>query len=522
MTDTTASLADKLRQHRLFRAATIYAIAGWLLIQFADICLEAFEAPTWIMQTFLVMVLAGFPITLTGIWLLARTDADRPTNALASILTILVAVLLSFVGYWYFAEQQPVQNPGLSERQHASTSNPVLAVLPFVNMSSNTENEYLADGITEDVITLLAQSPGTEVIARNSTFKYKNQNPDIRDVGRDLGADYAIEGSIRPFGDRIRVTVQVIETATGAHIWAEKYDRPLAEFFEVQDEVSLGVAAAVGDAVFREGYQRASQSRTENLTAWALTSRANVKFNLNWFDELAVENARQAVALDPDYALAHAVLGRVMAIRSLADLENHTGAEEAEAEARLAARLAPDDPRVQAYLAVSLLWTGHPVEALAIAERVPRMSPSYAEGLMYYGDILIHNGRSQDAIPYLEKGIKLTPSAPQLGFYLFLLGEALMHQGNFLAAEEHLIAAKRLFSRKNSLALVHLAGTQLQLGKVEEAKASLRRVDPALDYFIDDAQGIMEYYSTDGGGEYFKSVWADLEALAATLQTELK
>jgi TolB-like protein/Flp pilus assembly protein TadD len=518
MTNTPNSFVDSLRQHRLFRVATIYAIVGWLLIQFADICLEAFESPPWIMQAFLVIVLAGFPITVTCIWLLARKNSDGPSKAVVPILTIIVAVLLSFGAYHYFANNQAKQNPTSAISQQVRTSNPVLAVLPFANMSSDAENEYLADGITEDVITLLAQSPGMEVIARNSTFKYKNQNPDIRDVGRDLGAEYVIEGSIRPFGDRIRVTVQVIETATGAHIWAEKYDRPLAEFFEVQDEVSLGVAAAVGDAVFREGYQRASQSRTEKLTAWAATSRANVNFNLNMLDELAVESARQAVALDPDYALAHAVLGRVLAIQSLADVDNHAGAEEAEAEARLAARLAPDDPRVQAYLAVSLLWTGQPVEALAIGERVPKMSPSYAEGLMYYGDILIHNGRSQDAIPYLEKGIKLTPSAPQLGFYLFLLGEGLMHQGNFVAAEEPLIAANRLFSRENSLALVHLAGTQLQLGKVEEAKANLKLADPSLGSFINDAQRIMEFYSTDGGGEYFKSVWAGLEALAATLE----
>ena len=167
-----------------------------------------------------------------------------------------------------------------------------------------------------------------------------------------------IEGSIRPFGDRIRVTVQVIEAGSGAHIWAEKYDRPLADFFDVQDEVSLGVAAAVGDAVFREGYKEASQSRTENLTAWALTSQADVNFNLNPTNLTPLEKARQAVALDPDYALAHAVLGRAMSIQSLGN--NHTGAKEAEAEARLAAKLAPDDPRVLAYLAISLLWTGQP------------------------------------------------------------------------------------------------------------------------------------------------------------------
>ena len=179
MTNTTNSLVNSLRQHRLFRAATIYAVAGWLLIQFADISLEAFELPSWIMQTFLVLVLAGFPITLTCIWLVGRSHASGKSSSLVPVLTIMLAVLASIGAYQYFVSEQSLENRDVPVDQRANDSNPVLAVLPFANMSSVAENEYLADGITEDVITLLAQSPGLEVIARNSTFKYKNQNPDI-------------------------------------------------------------------------------------------------------------------------------------------------------------------------------------------------------------------------------------------------------------------------------------------------------------------------------------------------------
>jgi Flp pilus assembly protein TadD len=186
---------------------------------------------------------------------------------------------------------------------------------------------------------------------------------------------------------------------------------------------------------------------------------------------------------------------------------------EAEAEARLAARLAPDDPKVLSFLAITLLWTGHPEEALSVAERVTRISPSYAEGLAYYGDILIHNGRSREAIPYFDKAIRLTPDAPQLGFYHLLRGEALMHHGDFAAAENSLVKAHRVFQGENQVATWYLAGTQLRLGKVTAARTSLQDAVGATGISLTDAQQMMEFYSTDKVGEYFKAVWADLDQL---------
>ena len=147
---------------------------------------------------------------------------------------------------------------------------------------------------------------------------------------------------------------------------------------------------------------------------------------------------------------------------------------------------------------------------------MPKISPSYAEGLAYYGDILIHNGRSTESIPYFDKAIRLTPNAPQLGFYLLLRGEGMMHHGNFAGAEESLTMANQLTENAIQTWVRYLAGTQLQLGKIEEAKANLEVSGGLMDRSIGDEQRMMEYYSTDGGGEHFKSVWANLEALSAT------
>ena len=187
--------------------------------------------------------------------------------------------------------------------------------------------------------------------------------------------------------------------------------------------------------------------------------------------------------------------------------------KEAEAEARLAARLAPDDPKVLAFQAITLLWTGHPEEALSVAERVTRISPSYAEGIAYHADILIHNGRSREAVAYFDKAIRLTPDAPQLGFYHFLRGEALMHHGDFVAAEESLITAKRIYQVDFDPVLIYLAGTQLRLGKTDLASSTMEQSASLSGLTIADLQRVMEFYSTDGGGEYFKSIWADLASL---------
>jgi TolB-like protein/Flp pilus assembly protein TadD len=528
-----ASVWEELKRRKVVRVGMIYAVVAWLVLQVADVVLNNITAPGWVFQTILLVLIIGFPIAIVLAWALELTPegikkdiSEGPSlRGVALILTSVAILAVAAATYWIQTDRQEalpeggVNPSGVEARQ----SNPVLAVLPFSNMSSSTENEYIADGMTEDVITLLAQSPGVEVIARNSTFKYKNLSPDIRDVGRDLGADYVVEGSIRPLPDRIRVTVQVINSNTGSHIWAEQYDRPMSEFFDVQDEVSLGVAAAVGDAVFREEFNAASQSRTENLTAWMLTSRADVSFNLGAIsDEANITLARDAVAADPSYALAHATLARSLAIVSLGYGWPNTetlrpGAtafrEEAETEARLAARLAPDDPKVLAFLAITLLWTGHPQEALSTAERVMRISPSYAEGIAYYADILIHNGRSREAIAYFDKAIRLTPNAPQVGFYHFLRGEALMHHGEFAAAEVSLIEAKRLYNVSNEVILIYLAGAQFELGKIDAARSTLEEAFSFSALSIADNQRIMEFYSTDEGGEYFKSVWTGLAGL---------
>jgi TolB-like protein/Flp pilus assembly protein TadD len=525
-------LWDELRRRKVVRVAIAYAAAGWFLIQVADIVLDNFEAPAWIFQTILLLLIIGFPAALILSWAfkltpdgIRREEFERlPKQAAPIIAIISVTLIFGSAALWLRVDGlDPAPADARFEMTETRQSNPVVAVLPFSNLSDSAQNDYVADGMTEDVITLLAQSPNVDVIARNSTFQYKDQNPDIRDVGEHLGADYVVEGSLRPIAERIRFTVQVIETVSGSHIWAEQYDRPLDEFFDLQDEVSIGVAAAVGDAVFRKEYNAANKSRTGNLSAWVLTSRADVGFSQgDPTSETNVQLARQAIALDPDYALAHAVLARSLALISLNfEWPNLATArpdvigyrEEAIAEANLAASLAPDDPKVLAFQAITLLWTGNPEEALSVAERVTQICPSYAEGLVYYADVLLHNGRSEESIPIFDKAISLTPHAPQLGFFLFLRGEAFIHHGDFAAAERDLLTAQRVYGADNEVFLLYLAGAKLMLGKTDEASALVERAAASRTLSISDQDRKLAFYTVDDGGDYFKSVWDGLQAL---------
>jgi len=169
---------------------------------------------------------------------------------------------------------------------------------------------------------------------------------------------------------------------------------------------------------------------------------------------------------------------------------------------------------VLAYLAITLLWTGHPEEALPVAERVPQISPSYAEGLAYYGDILIHNDRPTMAIPQLEKAIRLTPNAPQLGIYNIMLSEAYIHRGDWENAEQHLRQAIRNYGGKNQFALRYLAGVQLRLGKREAARTSLQESDAAGPHRpLERDEEVMKFYTLNDGGEHFAALFEDLIAL---------
>ena len=318
---------------------------------------------------------------------------------------------------------------------------PSIAVLPFSNMSGDPEQDYFADGLTEDLITALSKFRWFFVIARNSSFTYKGRATTVQQVGRDLGVRYVLEGSTRKSGQRVRVTAQLVEAETGHHVWADRYDRDLADLFDVQDEIIERVTGAIEPEMLRTETVRARRKTPESLTAWDLIFRGM------WhFYQVNRDNHRRAQALfrkatetAPDIAEGHTWLGRCCSGLLFYGWSDNPEADAAEGwEAALrGARLAETDPYAHYAVGIMALVTDRPKETIEAAQRALDLSPSFALGYLSLGVARLFLGDAAQAIEPLERGLQLNPHDPQAFIWLQFLAFA-----HFLAGE-HDKAARR-------------------------------------------------------------------------------
>ena len=298
-----------------------------------------------------------------------------------------------------------------------SRGKPTVAVLPFTNMSGDPEQEYLSDGITDDIITALSRHRSLFVIARNSTFVFKGRGTDVRRVGADLGADYVVEGGIRKIGQRIRISAQLIESEGGRHLWVERYDRDLDQIFAVQDEITATIAAQIEPEVGTAERQRVERKAPQALDAWDF-------FHLgqkHLYRSTLADNAeaqrllRRAIELDPGLAQAHAFLSYAIVL-SMIYFESEPDEkrlDEAVAIARTAVELDDKDGLIRFIYGRGLLAQRAYADALAELEAAIDLNPSLAVSYCGLADSLAYEGRYREAIPVFEKAIKLSPYDPQ-------------------------------------------------------------------------------------------------------------
>jgi adenylate cyclase len=352
---------------------------------------------------------------------------------------------------------------------------PAIAVLPFVNMSGDLEQEYFSDGISEDIITALCRYSSLFVIARNSSFTFKGRPVDVKQVGQALGVRYLLEGSLRKAGSRIRVTAQLVEAETGKHIWAERYDRDLVDIFAVQDEITEAVTLAVAPAIADAELHRAMRKPPGSLDAWAAYQRglwhsgkANAEDN-----SLAEKFFHQAVELDPSFAGGYKGLSKLQA--QTADFRGRDLAEAlklAEALARRAVALDGADAEARSRLANAVYRQGDYEGGLAEAERALAVSPNLADAHGEKGAILIFSGRPKEGVEALERCIRLDPGRSALRLNQIALG--LYFSRDYDAAVE---AAKRTIRSYPDYPNTHrwLAAALGQLDRLEEAKEALEK-----------------------------------------------
>jgi adenylate cyclase len=390
------------------------------------------------------------------------------------------------------AETERMSQPraGVSEMPSprlALPDKPSIAVLPFVNISGDPEQEYFADGLTEDLITALSRIRWFFVIARNSCFTYKGQSADIRDVARALGVAYVLEGSVRKAGNRVRVTAQLIDGGSGNHVWAQRYDRNLEDIFAVQDEITATIVGAIEPELGKAERERARAKRPNDLRAWDLYQRGLWHTYKRTREDLA--NAQhmfqRAIEIDPGLARAYAAAEEAFFFQFVGGYVGTGGATKVDALrfAETAVQLDGQDAFNRYALGRALILMRRHNSAVFELGKAIELDPSFAQAHYALAMALATGGRPKEALPHIELAMRLSPQDPYFGQFLVRRAEACL----FLGRIEEAVESAELSLREPNIQWSRwaiLAASQAHLGRLEEARRSieaLQALRPGID-----------------------------------------
>ena len=426
------SFIDELKRRNVFKVGIAYAVTSWLLIQVTDILFDSIGAPPWIMQTMFVLLGVGFVIAVFFAWAFELTpegvkrekDVDRShsiTNKTGrkldfTIIGILVLALGYFVAdkFWL----TPAANnklPAVTEAAQVNKDEPqTIAVLPFVDMSPDGDNEYFSDGLTEELLNFLAKIRELQVAGRTSSFAFKGKDEDLRSIGEKLGVQTILEGSVRKDAsrNRVRITAQLINVENGFHLWSETYDRDLEDIFAIQEEIARHVAQALRVTLLGEDEIRISQSATTELNAYDSYLQGLKLMNQFNFASLnaAAELFQTSIELDPNYVPAQlklvetwvnmsftGALSSAKAIEDSTPILNRVLAEDASNDQALA------------LLATLVIYTGDFAEQHSALSKALDANPRNVRALMLMGRTLINYGQASRGEEYLLEAERLDP-----------------------------------------------------------------------------------------------------------------
>jgi TolB-like protein/class 3 adenylate cyclase/Flp pilus assembly protein TadD len=380
------------------------------------------------------------------------------------------------------AESAPAttfKSTAAAAKTEPSTANrPSIAVLQFANMSGDPEQEYFAEGISEDIITGLSKLRWFFVIARNSSFAYKGKAVDVKRAARELGVRYVLEGSVRKGGNRVRITAQLIDAATGNHIWADHYDGDLTDIFALQDEITKKVVAAIEPKLLEAEGVRSQSRSTEDLGAWDMVMQANSRFwRLTKTEgEAAIAMLKQAVERYPEYAPAHSMLAFAMMVSRL--LGWTLIAPQVKEAATLAARAAElDDSDPWAHLALG--YAAHTMrrtdDAAQEYQRAIDLNPNFAAAYGYLGLTFALAGRSDQAIAHLEQATRMSPHDPQNAIFNMALAVAHYLAGRYTEA---ITFGRKAVQQRDGITAGHriYVASLAEAGQLEQARRALQHL----------------------------------------------
>jgi adenylate cyclase len=421
-----AFLAE-FRRRRVGKVAVAYGAVAWAVTESASVVLPALGVPEWAMTFLVVFLLVGFPIAMVLAWVfdvsptgIQRTeplpaDASRPQMQFRTRAAFGVAVLLAMTGLGYLLYER-----GLG-RAEASGKHNSIAVLPFTNLSGDASKDYFSDGMSEELLNLLARVPGLKVAARTSAFAFKGRNIDIREVGKELGVETVLEGSVRQAGEQVRVTAQLIDTETGFHLWSETYDRKLQDIFAVQDEIAKAIVdkLRIELAPNEQALAQRDQAPTQNVEAYELYLQGRAIWKRRGEDNLlrAIDMYQAALARDPAFARAHAALASAYVVlpgytKDKGDEPKFSGL--AEQSARQALALDPNIGEAHAVLAQSNSDQGNLLDAESGFFFAISLEPNEPTPHHWYSILLGKVGRLDAALEQARRAYELDPTSPVL------------------------------------------------------------------------------------------------------------
>jgi TolB-like protein/Flp pilus assembly protein TadD len=468
--ETSMSFFDELKRRNVFRVGIAYLITSWLLIQVTDILFESIGVPPWVMQAMFVVIAAGFVIALILAWAFEMTPEgvkrESQVDRSQSITTqtgrkldfLIIAVLVSALGYFVwesrFQKTGAVPEPAetVAVEQLSSTrpdagvptkttitpesTRKSIVVLPFINMSNDPEQEFFSDGLSEELLNVLAQIKDLRVISRTSAFAFKGKDVSIPDIAAKLNVSHVLEGSVRRAGNDVRITAQLIEVATDSHLWSDAYNRKLENVFEIQEEISKAIAQEL-QVTLGTGSAGPAAKPTENLKAYQLFLRGRHLYqNRGPGVVRAIELLQQAVELDPSFANAWANLAAAAAVRAFSVDEGFQDLNIlAEQSAQKAIELDPNNGLAHAVIGLrmsaSLRWE-QAIEELGVAIK---LNPSESNSLLWMGITLSELGYTRQAIEFLKQAEFVDPVFTNLQNWFSILyfqtgqvEQARMHQ----------------------------------------------------------------------------------------------